>query len=49
VTIYEISFTFCTLLQQANNFVFCDLDLVRQHKINEYYLAEAEQQQQPQN
>lgn len=38
VTIYEISLTFFTIVMQTNNFVFSDLDLIKQHKINEFLI-----------
>jgi hypothetical protein len=35
VSIYEISLTFFTILQQANNFVFSDFNLLHNHLMNE--------------
>lgn len=35
ITIYELSLTFYVVVNQANNFQFCDLDLYRIHKQKE--------------
>lgn len=44
ITIYEISMTLCTILQNANQFAFSDLDLMRVHNQNELKIHHLKQQ-----